>query len=108
MSEEIKLDPELDQILDSTSDISFAQKKFIEYQKSDYDYLVLAKKLGEENYSFGLIPQGTYWDSIDEAIKWCLENEYFLIKVYDLYAKFEYALMRIITSENPSGVIKIK
>ncbi len=73
-----------------------AKRKFEEFQNTDYDYLIIAR--GGLISGYGIIPsQGPLsWETVDEAIEYCLNHSWDEIYIYDLYSKFETALVKSI------------
>ena len=80
----------------------FLKEKFYKFQGSDADYLLTCQNnTGKYFYSIipnrVIIPEDANWtilETIDESIEWHVNHNYMNIKIYDLYAPFETALIK--------------
>ena len=88
---------------------SFTELFFNSLKGSDTDYLLnCQKKLRDDiiTTSYKFVPNDSwesngepYWDNIDVAINYCLQDGWTLIDVYDVYSPFETALIKTIKNE---------
>lgn len=87
----------------------FLELFFNSLKGSDIDYLINCQKKLTDNIiitSHKFVPNYSwestgepYWDNIDVAINYCLQDGWTLIDVYDVYSPFEKALIKSIKDE---------
>jgi hypothetical protein len=79
-------------------EIAFIKKHFDNLKNTDADYCLIAKNTRyTKHIAIVSIPQERYWETIEEAIAWYFRNGWDTVKIYDLYAEFDTAMIRSVS-----------